>query len=188
MREEVTGILSFCSQVISSIAWPVTVLACVLLLRRQVSALVPLLRSVKYSDVEIHFGREVAELAKSAAAAALPSTIPNDTSNQWEDLTNAAKVRPRTAVRQAFTRVHEAMIELADRKQIEISETARTMPMVVGAFLLGAGAITTEQYDLLSKLRLLLDEAERAGPDSISTESAAEFINLAFSLTASFSR
>ncbi len=181
MKEEVSGVLSFWAQIIGSVVWPATVLACVLLLRKYLTNLIPLLRTVKYSDVEIRFGKEVAELSASAAAATLPSDPPD----KWEDLLRIAKVRPRSAIRRAFDRVHESIIEFARRKGIELSEAAVAMPMVVGAFLLAAGAITAEQYDLLSKLRALLDEAERAQPDSISVESASEFINLASGLTAS---
>jgi hypothetical protein len=187
MKEAVTGVLSFVAQVVASLAWPVAVLTGVILLRRHLLALIPLVRSVKYSDVEIRFGKEVAELAKSSAAATLPTQFPNDTSHQWEDLAAIAKIRPRTAIRQAFLRLSEAMIEYARKKQIEIAPEALTMPMVVGAYLLGSGSISSEQYDLLSRLRGLLDESERAQPDSILPESAAEFVGLAFGLAASVS-
>jgi hypothetical protein len=50
--------------------------------------------------------------------------------------------------------------------------------MVLGAHLLREGVIDTEQYDLLSRLRLLLNEAEQAPPDAISTASSRTFINL----------
>ena len=53
--------LTFVAELVAALAWPVTVLACVLLLRGFVTALVPLLRKLKYSDLELQFGREVAE-------------------------------------------------------------------------------------------------------------------------------
>ena len=56
--------LTFVSRVISSTAWPITVLICALILRKHLLALIPLVRTVKYSDVEIQFGKEVAELVK----------------------------------------------------------------------------------------------------------------------------
>jgi hypothetical protein len=50
--------------------------------------------------------------------------------------------------------------------------------MVAGALLLKDGIIDRVQYDLLSRSRALLNEAEQAPPDSISVESAERFVEL----------
>ena len=57
MKDSGAGVLGFVAQVIGSVVWPVTVLTCVLLLRKHLLALIPLVRTVKYSDVEIRFGQ-----------------------------------------------------------------------------------------------------------------------------------
>jgi hypothetical protein len=59
------------------------------------------------------------------------------------------------------------------------------MPMVLGALLLNAGVLSEAHYDLLSRLRRLAAEAERAPVDSISSESAADFVTLALRFAAS---
>jgi hypothetical protein len=183
MKDGASGILGFVAQVISSLAWPVTVILCVLLLRRYLLDLIPLLRTVKYSDVEIRFGKEVAELAKTADTSALPAQVSE--ANRWEDLIVMADVRPRTAIRLAFERVADAIIEVAQNNNIPIAQGAMGMPMVIGAILLNQGAISSAQYDLLSRLRILCDQAERAAPETITSESAVEYINLALRLAAS---
>jgi hypothetical protein len=185
MKAETNGILSFASQIVSSLAWPATVLSCVIILKKHLLSLIPLLRTVKYSDVELRFGKEVAELTKSADTSALPTEFRDDKANQWEDLISMAGVRPRTAIRLAFRRVEDSVREIAKKKKIDIADGAQGMPMVIGAILLNQGAISAAQYDLLSKLRILVDEAEHAEPDSITRESAAEFIGLALRLAAS---
>lgn len=68
-------VLTFVAQVISSVAWPLTVLGCALILKRHLLALIPLLRTVKYSDVELRFGQDVAELARATDNASLPLQI-----------------------------------------------------------------------------------------------------------------
>jgi hypothetical protein len=93
--------------------------------------------------------------------------------------------RPRTAIRLAFRRVEESITQIARKKNIDIADGAQGMPMVIGAILLNQGAICAAQYDLLSKLRILANEAEYAEPDSITRESAAEFIGLAVRVAAS---
>jgi hypothetical protein len=59
------------------------------------------------------------------------------------------------------------------------------MPMVIVAIPLNQGAISSQQYELMQKLRMLYHEAERAEPDTITTDSAAEYVGLALRLAAS---
>ena len=179
------GVLGFVAEVIKSLAWPVTLLTCVLLLRRHLEKLIPLVRTVKYSDVEIRFGEEVAALAKSADAAAVPAQAPAAEKDKWEELMRMAEVRPRTAIRMAFRRVEDAITDAARARNIEIADGALGMPMVIGALLLNKGAISTAQYDLLSRLRRLVMDAELAPPDGITAESASDFVSLAMRLAGS---
>ncbi len=185
MKDSGAGILGFVAQVIGSVVWPVTVLTCVLLLRKHLAALIPLVRTVKYSDVEIRFGQEVAELAKAVDAVAVPSQASAAERDRWEDLMKMAQVRPRTAIRMAFRRVEEAITDAARARNVEIADGALGMPMVIGALLLNKGVISTAQYDLLSRLRLLVNEAELAPPDGITAESASDFVSLAMRLAGS---
>jgi hypothetical protein len=179
--------LTFISQVISSTAWPLTILTCVLLLRRHLLTLIPFVRKLKYSDVEIEFGKEVAALVKVADRTSLPNEPSKGSRNSWEDLIVLADLRPRSAIRSAWSRVTEAYLQAAKDRKIEITDLAQTMPMVVGSLLLNEGVISPPQYDLLTKLRILVDDAERASPGSISSESAIEFIGIALRLAASVS-
>ncbi len=185
MKDSGAGVLGFVAQVIGSLVWPVTVLTCVLLLRKHLLALIPLVRTVKYSDVEIRFGQEVAELAKSVDAAAVPAQTPQAGNDKWEELMRMAEVRPRTAIRMAFRRVEEAITEAARARNVEIADGAQGMPMVIGAILLNNGVISTAQYDLLSRLRRLVMDAELAPSDGITAESASDFVSLAMRLAGS---
>jgi hypothetical protein len=185
MKGSGAGVLGFIAQVIGSLVWPVTVLTCVLLLRKHLLSLIPLVRTVKYSDVEIRFGQEVAELAKAADASAVPAQTSQTERDRWEDLIKMAQVRPRTAIRMAFRRVEEAITDAARARNIEVADGALGMPMVIGAILLNNGVISAGQYDLLSRLRLLMNEAELAPPDGITPESASDFVSLAMRLAGS---
>jgi hypothetical protein len=167
---------------VASLAWPATVLICVLLLRKHLVALLPLVRSVKYSDVEIRFGKEVSDLAKSAENSPVLETKSTPAQEHWDDVEKLIDVRPRTAIRMAFRRLDESIFMAAQTHHIEIADGATGMPMVVAAILLNRGVLLTEQYDLIARLRSLLNEAETAPPDTIKPESAAEFVALAWRL------
>jgi len=96
-----------------------------------------------------------------------------------------ADVKPRTAIRSAWGHIETSIRELAKKKNTDITDAAENMPMVIGALLLNQGAIAADQYVLMQKLRILLHEAERAEPDSITSASAAEYVALALRLAAS---
>lgn len=66
------------TRLLGVVIWPITVLVCVLLLRPFLTKLVPLIRTVKYSDIEIRFGQEVAELKAAAATSLRTASVEED--------------------------------------------------------------------------------------------------------------
>jgi len=51
--------LTFVTKIIESLAWPVSIVVIVLILKKPISALLPLLRNLKYKDLELSFGEEL---------------------------------------------------------------------------------------------------------------------------------
>lgn len=90
--------LTFVSQLIAALAWPVTVLVCVVLFRPLIIGLVPLVRKLKYSDVEIQFGKELADIKATSGASIQSATSEAFQRPIWEELMRLATVRPRTAI------------------------------------------------------------------------------------------
>src|SRR5690349_11059570 len=101
-------ILAFIASVIGSLAWPATVLCVVLLLRKELIALLPFLRKLKAGPLEAVFEREVKEL-KSETARTLPSpetkAVDNDNLRRLYEL---AKVSPRASIVEAWQGVEFA--------------------------------------------------------------------------------
>lgn len=63
-------VLTFISELIKSLAWPVAIIILVILLRKPIVELIPLLRRLKYKDLELEFSQEVTELKAEVEAAA----------------------------------------------------------------------------------------------------------------------
>ena len=147
--------------------------------------MVPLIRRLKYSDLEVSFGREVAAIRDAADAAAIEPSATTTKSQAWEDLIRLAAVRPRSAIREAWRQVESALSNIAKTRNLQIAPAVWSMPMVLGSLILNAGLMSDAQYGLLSRLRQLVSEAERTPPDGLSADDAAEFVGLAFRLTAS---
>jgi len=62
--------LTFISELIKAVAWPVTAIALVVLLRKPIVELIPLLRRLKYKELELEFAQEVSELKAEVEAIA----------------------------------------------------------------------------------------------------------------------
>ncbi|MPY90992.1 MAG: hypothetical protein GEU99_24155 [Luteitalea sp.] len=179
--------LTFTAQIVSALAWPITLVVCAALLRRPLASLVPLIRTLKYSDIEVQFGRELAELKTSAAAVATQKADVQTTPRRavWEDLVRLASVRPRTAIREAWQHVEAGLVRLAKDRKLDAAPGVWSMPMVLGALMLNSGMLAEHQYDLLSRLRRLASEAERAPVDGLNPEDAVDFVGLALRFAAS---
>jgi hypothetical protein len=175
---------TFIANLVASLAWPVTALIALLLVRKILISLLPLVRTLKYSELEVSFGREIAAVREAADDAAIrPPTEAR--SQAWEDLMRLAAVRPRSAIRDAWRQVEAALARVAKMKNLQVAEGVWSMPMVLGSLMLNAGHMSDAQYSLLSRLRRLTSEAERAPVDGLSADDAAEFVGLALRLAGS---
>jgi hypothetical protein len=176
---------AFIANVVASLAWPVTAIVALLLFRKILISLVPLIRTLKYSELEVSFGREIAAVRQAADDAAIKPTAEIRAPQAWEDVMRLAAVRPRSAIREAWRQVESALARVAKARHLQVAEGVWSMPMVLGSLMLNARVISDAQYDLLSRLRRLASEAERAPVDTLSADDAAEFVGLALRLAGS---
>src|SRR5215207_8632055 len=97
--------LSFAAALVKALAWPLTVLGIFLVLRRPLTGLVPLLARLKFKDLELDFGRRLAEA--SAEAATLPGIPPAAALPAGSDevLLRLATDAPRAAILEAWLRL-----------------------------------------------------------------------------------
>jgi hypothetical protein len=173
----------FTASVISSLAWPAVVLAVVILLRRPLAGLLPLLRRFKYKDLEVEFDREVRELRDEAAvalrplSAAAPPKLPEQGS-----LLQLASVAPRAAVVEAWL-----LVESAARRAIEVRGVGRETEQPVSGPQLTRALMQTEALDnaaraVFDRLRMLRNQAGHSPHFAIGEESAREYAELALAL------
>ena len=175
--------LDFTASVINSVAWPTVMITAVILLRRPLATLLPLLRRLKYKDLEVEFAREVQELREEAEAALppLPTGAPPRIPEE-EALLKLVSVSPRAAVVEAWR-----VVEGAARRALE----ARGEPIEPGKPLSGPQLTKTLMYrqvldhaarSLLDRLRMLRNQAVHAEDFSVDVTSAREYLELALAL------
>jgi Sec-independent protein translocase protein TatA len=127
-------LLTFCSNLISSIVWPLIVVIIILILRNPLRELIRdlgrRLRSIKFPGGEAEFSQELAEIKEAADEANLPP-LPvspatssllfkiEEDERQWCRL---AELSPRAAVIEAWRQVEIAIRETAQKHEVPTKE------------------------------------------------------------------
>jgi len=172
--------LSFIASVVGSLAWPAAVVGLVLILRKPIRGLLPLLQRRKYKEFEIEFGRRVEEvkqeLQELPPGAAQPTLDPSTSA-----LLRLAEVSPRAAVLEAWREVEQAALAAA-RKVGGDAFRNRTSPFDAIRVLERSGPLDRNIIGLLRDLRGLRNQAAHAPDFALTKESALEYATSALTV------
>jgi hypothetical protein len=185
--------LEFIATIIGSLAWPVAVVALVMLLREPVQKLLLDLRRFRYGDMEVDFGKEVRELEAKARTAGLklpkpagPETQgPKDFGQIIADASRLASDFPEPAVGLAWTAVEHELMQAVKRLAISADYPPYNSPMKNINLLQEQGHIDADTRALLDRMRNLRNAAVHSsrsmGP--ITPDEARAFIALSEAVT-----
>jgi hypothetical protein len=174
-------ILSFVASLAESFAWPIALISTILVLRKQVVGLVPLLRKLKAGPVEAEFERSVEELSSEAEITALPSSVPNTLESGAARLYKLAEISPRAAVIEAWQSVERAA-RSAVLNHAGSPPPDMATPLQLQTALMELRLVTPDEFQRFSKLRGLRNRANHSDEFSPSPEAILYFIQLAGSL------
>jgi hypothetical protein len=146
--------LQFVSSVVGSLAWPATVIAAVVLLRKPLGKLIPLIRTLKYGELQIDVGMELDAVKESVEATPDQlDLIPEEPTPVFRQL---AQIDPRAAVLSAWAPVELALKDLGIRHNVYKVE----MPVnQLTHNLANAGVLDDNTHEVISRLRRIRNEA-----------------------------
>ena len=174
--------LSFLASIIASVAWPATVLALILLLRKEVFALLPFVRKLKAGPVEAEFEREVKEL-RTEAAVLLPLPEPKGIEDKTHRLFRLAEISPRAAILEAWQGIEFAarrvVLQRAGSPIPDVSSPLRVLKELGQLQLL-----SPEDIALFQDLRGLRNQATHSPDFNPSFEAVTSYLQLASALQA----
>ena len=181
--------LTFVSNLVSSIVWPLIVIFIVVLLRKPLRELIRdlgrRLRSIKFPGGEAEFSQELAEIKEAADEANLPPVeavppgaplllgVEGDIS-QWARL---AELLPTAAISEAWRQVENEMRGAARRYDIPESETRSAIALIRA--LGKRQALSPDTVAIISDLRGIRNTATHGMKVEISQSDAIEYISLA---------
>lgn len=175
--------LTFTSKLIESLAWPVTTVLLVALLRKPIIELVPLMKKLKYKELELEFSQEVSELKAEADASLI---IPKSSeSTQGEDsnrILSLVSFSTRTAIMEAWIEVETAAIEIASSFWTQPpNEVFINMPKL-GEYLLKCKIFDKKQLHIFNTLRQLRNKSAHEEELNISENVANLYVQMASDL------
>lgn len=162
--------LQFFSSVISSLAWPAAVVALACLMRNPLAKLIPLVRTLKYKDLQIDIGTQL-EAAREQVDAIrdTPATATEEPPLSFKAL---AQADPRAAILSAWLPVEIELTAIAKKS----GANAFTPMLKLLSELHHKGILDQLLFDTLVKLRRIRNSAVHVTEDNVSFDDA---INMA---------
>ena len=176
--------LTFISSVISALAWPVTVIIIILILRLPLTNLFPLLQRLRFQGLELDFGRQVQALALEARNQLPPASgVLNTEESLRERWIELAQLSPRAVVLEAWLRLEKAAIDASKRHGLNLHSAEIRSPLLLGEALEQAGILEGATAGIYHQLRNLRNAAAHASEVAFSPDAAIEYADLAARLT-----
>jgi hypothetical protein len=162
--------LQFLSSIISSLAWPCAVVALAMLMRDPLGKLLPLIRTLKFKDIQIDIAERLdAVREKVDVEGEVPAVSTEEPPSSFKAL---AQADPRSAVLSAWIPVEIEINEISQKLHLE------TKRGVMGLIhqLRSKGVLDQLTFDTLDQLRRIRNAAIHVTQESISFDDA---INMA---------
>lgn len=180
-------VLTFAAEMTRALAWPVAAVIILLMIRRPVIQLLPLLRRLKYKEIELEFSKELAQL-KSEVAVIDPaenkksaSSTPITSSNR---LLNIASISASAAILEAWSELESVSVSVASYFWAQPPSDTLKNYQKLGEYLLQCKVFDEKQLVIFNKLRELRNKAAHAVELNLTEAEARTYIELATSLIA----
>ncbi|MCD6619456.1 hypothetical protein [Aeromonas veronii] len=171
------------SEIIKAISWPSAVIAIVLLLRKPILELAPLMKKLKFKELELEFSQEIQAL-KSEVSDVLPAKgikrqLETHSTSKALDL---VPYSTRAAILEAWIELEAAAVETASSFWNQPPSDVFRKDPKLGDYLHQCKVLDDKQLALYKKLRQLRNKSAHAEELNLNENDAREYIEMAGSL------
>jgi hypothetical protein len=180
---------TFVSNLVASLAWPAAIIAVIVIMRRELVALLGTLRRVRWREFEAEFeaglgkAREVAEAQtvlsepKAVSDGPSPTVLSDEALAGHSTILALAQLSPRLLVLESWLGVAQRAKEFADaHRNVDGTHTGRVEALEA---LVESGLLSSIDYDQYTILRQLRDKAADEIEMALSPDAALEYALLA---------
>ena len=158
--------LQFFSSIIGSIAWPAAVVVLACLMRNPLAKLIPLIRTLKYKDLQIDIGEQLNAVREQVdAESVVPAEASEEPPSSFKSL---AQENPRAAILSAWLPVEKELDELSNKNGLD----RRLPPMGQLRDLYKKRVIDQLTYQTLNNLRRVRNTASHVTSTNVDFDDA----------------
>lgn len=173
--------LAFTASVVQSLAWPSSVVAIVVVLRKPIGAALQRLSKAKVGPVEAEFDQELAEVRKELQRAPALTEQAGETPVPMlslpEELNRLAESSPRAAILEAFARIEARLRELLTDAGVEVG--GAQSGVALARLAQRQGLVSDETLNAVEGLAVMRNLAAHNPTDDISVDRARDYLALA---------
>jgi len=178
----------FIAAIVSSLAWPATLVVAFVLLKNQLPALFPFIERLKYKGLEVEFRKSVQELTEKSRGA-LPAPELDELAQPRNRLYTLAELSPRSAILEAWLQVETAAADALQSHDPSLESKVRMVaPLRIGELLNRRQIINAQQLEIFHRLRGLRNQAVHIADATFQLNEVSEYIDLALSLASQIRR
>ena len=173
---------TFITEILKALVWPITVITLVSLLRKPVIELVPLMKKLKYKELELEFAQEIQNL-KSQTEDALPKTTEQKNSeSQHSKAFDLISFSTRAAIIEAWLELEAAAIEIAssfwNQEPSDIFKNSQRL----GEYLHQCKVLDDKQFLIYKKLQQLRNQSAHEANLNLNENDVKAYIEMANNL------
>jgi len=167
------------ASILNAIAWPIAAVAIVAMLKRPIGVLIPLLRKLKYKELEVEFENELKEIEiqTTEERKALPPT-PQQESEQTDFQSQIQGLHPRAAILETWIEFEHTAYFIAQKfKLIDINRRVSFHELL--KILQKNEIIEVHDIENINRLRKLRNSAVHERDIFISQSDAEQYTKVA---------
>ncbi len=169
--------LTFVSELVKALSWPLLVLVFILVMRRPLGNLISFIERLKYKDFELQFRRQLQTIKEEVP---VELQLGEERTSEEVIYIEIAQKSPRAAISEVWRKIELVAI---NKLRHLLSEEEQKSRKLSALYLEHSGALTPAAQRLLRDLYHLRNQAVHAPDFAVSLDDALEYIHLAKALT-----
>ena len=165
-------ILTFFSNLVESLAWPITAIVITFLLKDSIGTLLPNMSRLRYKDFELEFQKLESKAKQIEPPPSKTEKVPVVVANKpfAEYVAELAEISPRSAIVEAWRAVEAAMKDVVGDEEAIRRSLFNTINELVSRKIL-----SPQSGELIHELRNIRNKAVHAGEFDLTVEQALSY-------------
>jgi hypothetical protein len=176
--------LTFITKLIESVAWPITTVILVVLLRKPIVNLLPLMKKLTSKEFELEFSQKVSELKAKADI-----TLKEDDKNIKQDaqasdhLIDLVSYSPRAAIMEAWIELETAAVDVVSSIWNQPNKEVFRNMSNLGNYLYQNKIFDEIQLSIFNQLRKVRNKSAHAEELNVNDSDVKAYVQMAVNLT-----